>query len=44
MIEVDISNVKNDYMEIRDIFNYRVFEINKNGLLLANKHKLDITF
>lgn len=43
MIEVYTSNIKNDYIEIRKIFNYRIFEINKNGLTLANEHKLDIT-
>ena len=29
-------------MKTREIFNYNIFKVNKNGLLLVNKYKLGI--
>ena len=33
---------RNNYIETKKIFNHNIFKINKNRLLLKNKHKLGI--
>ena len=38
----DILSRKNDYIETKEIFNYNISKINKNRLLLTNKHRLKI--
>ena len=37
----DILSRKNNYIETKKLFNYSIFKINKNKLLLANKYKLN---
>ena len=36
-------NKKSDYIKSKKSFNYNILKINKNKLLLTNKHKLNIT-
>ena len=40
--KINILNGKNNQIKINKIFNYSIFKINKNRLLLPNKYKLDI--
>ncbi len=38
----DVLSKQNNYIETKKLFNYNILKINKNKLLLANKHKLNI--
>ena len=35
-------NKRSNYIKTKKLFNYNIFKINKNKLLLANKYKLNI--
>ncbi len=39
----DVFSRKNNYIETKKLFNYSIFKINQNRLLLANKYKLNTT-
>ena len=39
---IDLSSRKNNYIKIREIVNYIILKINKDGLYLANKYELNI--
>ena len=39
---IDILNKKNNFIKTKEIFNYNIFKVNKNKLLLRNKHNLCI--
>jgi len=39
--KVDALSRKNYYIETKKLFNYNILKVNKNKLLLVNKHKLN---
>ena len=40
---VKVLSKKNNHIEIEKIFNYRIFRVSKEKLLLINKYKLALT-
>ena len=40
---VKVLSKKNNHIEIEKIFNYRIFRVSKEKLLLTNKYKLALT-